>query len=645
MIKIVVEGEFLDTNESLSISLELNNLIFGNVNDLAKSYTYPLTLPRTPKNDVILEFPNIINNPKTWIAKTATVFVNGVLVVEGDLLLLGATDASISASIQVNKKLDWLAIRKMTELTELGYVWQRLSPFRNCYLFFKVRPSIGGVVGKSVSINVSGYTYTTPCVLNPGFDKGQTLRNLAALINADTARNNATAFFAEEGVGSNPDFVNFTVTNVSTLREFYVIPTATWDETCPYTFEYGVADTNEYDTITKDWIDHVMANPANYIYVYSELLLLPQNDDLFHMPINRHTAGVYDIIDDISVTSPQINVRKGLQFLLAKFGYTLQSSFLEETALQKLYFANNHSNVPAINFGTNLPSSVNRYFGFPEYFFFYKDKFPDTTLLSWLDSFAKLFCLYVDIDHKAKVLKIESINNVLQNQDIKAYKTAPTYSIDKKENSNKKGYKFTMAKPKYISVYREQYERFNQISYADLTIGEGANNIKTDINFLDVLYKNDQQVQPLQPCFFTGWWSSLPNYDKIPFTKTPDITRQWGERGNSPKANSLMFYLGFVDGKPSSSYSYDQETLNWGVESATNNFGLYNKRWRKFIAFMTSTESVKRKIYISLTDLANLDLSQKVRIDNQTYFIKKLRVQLTHNTGVELVAECDLLVV
>lgn len=643
MLKIVLEnGSILDTTESLAMSLELNNPMFGTVNDLAKSYTYPLTLPRTAKNDVVLDFPSIINNGNKWIAKNVSVFSNGVLLIEGDLLILSATESSISASVQVNKNLDWLAVRKMTELTELGYVWQNLSSNWYCELLLQVRSSKFGVAGTKISINVSGKTYETPWVLNPNIDMAVTMQNLANLINADTANNNAIATVT----GTINPYTNFRVNRVNATKDFYVIPTATFDENCPFIFEYAVGGntTNSYDILSKQWIDHVMANPNNYIFKYAELLMLPQNDDLFYMPMNRHTSGSYDIIDDISVTSPQINLKKGLELILSTFGYRLESDFLNETSMLSAYFANNHSNVPAINFGFDLSSSVNRYYGFPEYFFFYKDKFPDTTLLSWLDSFAKLFCLYVNADHKRKIITIKSMNDIMADAETINFRTPPTYSIDKKENT-KKGYKFTMAKPPYISVYREQYERHNQISYADLTIAQGANNIKTDINFLDTLWVNDEPEQTLQPCFFTGWWSSLPNYDKIPFLKTPNITRQWGERGNSPKANSIMFYLGFINGKPSSTNSTNDETLLWGVESATNTFGLYNKRWRKFIAFMNRTESVKRKIYISLTDLASLDMSKKVRIDNQNYFIKKLRVQLTHNTGHELVAECDLLVV
>lgn len=643
MLKIVLEnGSILDTTESLAISFELNNPMFGTVNDLVKSYTYPLTLPRTPKNDVVLDFPSIINNGNKWIAKNVSVFVNGVLLIEGDLLILGATESSISASIQVNKKLDWLSVRKMTELTELGYVWQNLSSNWYCELLLKFRSSTLGLAGSKISINVTGGQYTTDWVGGLISNLFLSLQNLANLINADTDNNNAIATVT----GNVNPYTNFRVNRVNATKDFYVIPTATFNENCPFSFEYAVgnATTTSYDTLTKAWIDNVMANPDDYIYKYAELLMLPQNDDLFYMPMNRHTSGSYDIIDDISVTSPQINLKKGLELILSTFGYQLESEFLNEPSMLLAYFANNHSNVPAINFETDRPLIENKYFGFPEYFFFYKDKFPNTTLLSWLDSFSKLFCLYVNIDHKRKIVTIKSMNEIMADGETKTFRTPPNYNIDKKENT-KKGYKFTMAKPKYINVYSQQYERHNQISYADLTIAEGANNIKTDINFLDTLWVNDAPVQTLQPCFFTGWWSSLPNYDKIPFLKTPNITRQFGERGNSLKANSIMFYLGFVDGKPSSTNSTNDETLLWGVESATNSFGLYNKRWRKFIAFMNRTESVKRKIYIAITDLASLDMSKKVRIDNQNYFIKKLRVQLTHNTGHELVAECDLLVV
>jgi len=642
---VLESGELLDTTENVALNLELNNVMVGNVNELAKSYSYPLTLPRTATNDVALDFPSFINTSTPWVAKMVSVFVHGVLVLVGELVLLGATEAEVSVAIQTNRKLAWLAVRKMTELTELGYVWQTTQTDWYVELLLSLANTSNpvGLSGSLVRVDVSGFWYETLIIGVSRTDILATLNVLAGLINADSARNNGHADVIEITGSYSQVFTNFRITRVSPTKPFYVVPEATYDEKAICVFEYAVGNATTYDIRSKQWIDFVDANPANFIFRYTELTMIPQDDDAFAMPINRHTAGSYDIIDDLSVTSPQLNVKKGLEFLVKTFGYRLESDFLQEPSIALLFFANNHSNPAFINFGNDISSSSNRLYAFPEYFFFYKDKFPAMTLLDWLDSFSKLFCLYITLDHVRKIVTIRAMNTILSEQAQTTYSTAPKYSVTVPENA-KKGHTFKLASPASSAAYQTQFERHNQQSYSSLVLGKGETVIKSALTFLDVRWHDDQPQTPEQPCFFTGWWSSLPNYDKIKYHKE-DVTQQWGLRGNSPKSAALLFDGGFYNGKSVSSFSTHDETLHWGVADASNTFGLYNKRWRKFLAFMNRAQLVKRKIYLSLTEFAALDLSKKVRIDNQTYFIKKLRVQLTHKTGHELVAEVELLTV
>lgn len=638
------KNDYIDTNEGINIPLEFNNPMFANVKDLFKSFTYSFNLPKTPKNSKLLDYPTYINNVQEWRTRTANIYKSGILIATGDLIIRSATENSISINVQISKKIDWFNVRKMTELKELGYVWQNLSPNWYCdvSLFAYVASGGTGISAlEQLTIEITGKVYAANFVIaQPSLlvDFFSTLSNLAAQINADTTNNNAIATMYPYNITG----VKCKIQRVDTSKDFYVLPTARKIETESYVFEYTVVDNVGFDNLTKAYIDNVVANENDYIFHYGTQWLLVGDDNNTKVEMNHFINGFYDFIsDNISITSPQIFCKKGLELILKTFGYELEAGgFFDEPNFERLFFANNQSNAPTRIDGNTLDEDWFR--AFPEYFFFYKDKFPDSTLADWLQDLANLFCLFVDIDNKAKKIRIKSLNEVITSAVAVEYETPPTYQIDRQEAYQ--GFTFKMPKPNYKDSYKPIFEQFNLRAYLDLKIGDGKTEIKTNITFPDLVYDNNGVDAGFSlPSYFGGWWSALPNYEKIPFFKPADAeTISFGQRGNAKKANGLAFYLGFINGKPRSYWSYGFDTLFWGVDNPNSQIGLYNKRWRIYTDFLTNAKLVKRKIYLSTVQLSQLDLSKKIRIDNQNYFIKKLRTSLTHQQTNKIVCDVEL---
>ncbi len=648
MISIILDNDRnkkLDTNENVNIPLEFNNPMFGNVNDLFKSYSYSFVVPKTPKNGELLDYANYINTKKKWTAKNASIYKNGVLIASGDLIIRSATESSISLSLQINKKVDWFNGRKMTELKEMGYQWQMLTDDWYVELWLRDFPQQSEAnydFGGYVEIEISGIVYLSNFVTFPfttDINYQATLQNLRDVINADTANNNALAIY-------NVTYLeNLRIERVDTTKPFYVLPTAKYVEQSESVFLYGVIDNVGLDNLTKDFIDYVVANPNDFIFHYASQFILHRAEENNYVEMNHFVAGEYNFSDDkLSIVSPQIYCREGLQKLLGTFGFKLEDGgFFDETLITKMFFCNNQSNAPILELPG--PPVDDNFFAFPEYFFWYKDKFPDSTLADWLQDLAKLFCLYVDINHTTKTVRVKSLNDIIKAKVAAEYETADTYQIEVATEDT--GYKFEQPTPEFKDTYKETFEAYNEVNYQDLTVGNGGTNVKTNITFPESFYEPNGTLIAFQiPSYFTGWWNNTPKYSFAKAVKQTGInTEFFGVRGNSPKANGLAFETGFFDGKPRCYWSFGQEVLHWGIDNLLSDFGLYNRRWRIFTNFIDNAQLVKRKIYLSSVELATLDLSKKVRIDNQNYFIKKLRTSLTHQQTNKIVCEVELFTV
>jgi hypothetical protein len=84
-----------------------------------------------------------------------------------------------------------------------------------------------------------------------------------------------------------------------------------------------------------------------------------------------------------------------------------------------------------------------------------------------------------------------------------------------------------------------------------------------------------------------------------------------------------------------SSHNYDYQgnkvgnySLAWNAED-----GLYNKFWSNWLLFLKNTKPIKVKLNLSVDDIINLDLTGKIRLHNQLYFIDELEFEVSDKIG------------
>lgn len=72
-----------------------------------------------------------------------------------------------------------------------------------------------------------------------------------------------------------------------------------------------------------------------------------------------------------------------------------------------------------------------------------------------------------------------------------------------------------------------------------------------------------------------------------------------------------------------------QYSLYWDGEK-----GIYNRFWKNWHTLLKRKKDVNRKIALTVRDLRNFSFADKVRIENQDYFVKKMQVSLS-SRGLE----------
>lgn len=118
MIGLRYNSEFLDVDPTASLSWELNNLVFSNSDSskLPGSFSFPFTLPATPRNRELLNYPDRIDNTESFLIEgEVSICFNGLVVFPGTMKVTEASVNDIKVYIIANP----LSSVKTTPLNEL----------------------------------------------------------------------------------------------------------------------------------------------------------------------------------------------------------------------------------------------------------------------------------------------------------------------------------------------------------------------------------------------------------------------------------------------------------------------------------------------------------------------------------------------
>jgi hypothetical protein len=637
----------LDLYPDASISLEYNNPLFGTIGDLGKTYTYPFKVPRTPKNEVDLDFPNYLKTT-AWVRPKYTLVYQGVALFMGEVIIRSASNDYIEINFSVNRREAWIFDTKMTELF-LGYKFQQVNEsVQTIGMILYASMATNFVVTKGAACVINGKIYesgllngTIPDVLNA----------LATVINANSSQTNCTASVVG---GLVPTTISSLVLErIDAIAEFWAYPFVNYydlkNNKNEYNlfFIYGSYSTDHWNFLDdegKAFIDEVMSNPDNYDYLYPEIILLPKQDSDYRHPLNRHEGGEYSTDDDASVVSPQLKLLPALQRICEYNNFSLNTDFFSQNKFAHLLIINNHSNIT-----DGFLNAIT----YHEQLFFFAHKYPNMTFAEFLEALQKMFCLYISFDFGKRELIIRSAGDILADnelQEIRPQDTAEVYTIEEYPYQ-REGFNFKLAKPAVNSNYK-RFATQNQQFYREFKVEPAKRNIDTKLTIPSPIYsQNGTNYQATnQESVFVGLWGNLPQQDQIiygfgyadvPTSPTDFIWNQW------TPFNGLSFYRGFVDGKPVTVNTTDEVVLSWGDVTQKIDGrevwqkGLYSEYWQKWVNFLQSTQVVKRFLYLDIVQLSQLRLDKKIRVDNQTFLIKKLRVGLT-NKGIKP-AEAELL--
>lgn len=626
----------LDLYPDSSIALEYNNPLFSTIGDLGKTYTYPFKIPRTPKNEVDLDFPNYLK-VVPWLRPKYTLVYAGVPLFAGEVIIRSAGEDFIEINFSVNRRESWIFDTKMTDLF-LGYKFQQITnSTQTIGMRLNVNSSIAIPVIKGAACVINGKIYESGLINGTVIN---VLNALATVINADTAVNNCIATVV---LGYIPLVGSYLVlTRVNAAKDFWAYPFVNYydvknnDNQYSLWFRYASYSNAHWaflDAEGKAFIDEVMSNPDDYDYLYPEIIILPKQDSDYSHGLNRHEGGEYYIGDDASVVSPQLKLLAALKRICDYHSFKLNTDFFTQTKFAKLLIINNHSNITLGFDGVAART-------YHEQLFFFAHKYPNMTFAEFLEALQKLFCLYIYFDFAKRELVIRSAVDVLSDnslQEIRLADTAKNYTIEAYPEQ-KDGFLFKIAKPTVNSNYKRfptQNERF----YKELKIEPAKRNIGANLTIPSPIYSESggNYNATNQESVFVGLWGNLPQQDQITlsysYSNIPVDTIDWIWNQWTP-FSGLSFYKGFVDGKPVTVNATDEVVLSWGDVTTkidgkeVTQKGLYSEYWQKWVTFLQSTQVVKRFLYLDVVQLANLRLDKKIRIDNQTYLIKKIRVGL-----------------
>lgn len=125
MLGIKIREGFLDLEPKTTISFELHNPAFfgGEAGDpIQGDYSFPITLPLSPRNRKLLIFPEVIENYVGLLRdEPCEIWVDGVLLFSGDLTVQSATNKSAKVYIILND------IRKLKEVKMNKLAWPTVT--------------------------------------------------------------------------------------------------------------------------------------------------------------------------------------------------------------------------------------------------------------------------------------------------------------------------------------------------------------------------------------------------------------------------------------------------------------------------------------------------------------------------------------
>lgn len=418
-------------------------------------------------------------------------------------------------------------------------------------------------------------------------------------------------------------------------------------------------------------------NPANYDYifcpVYNPDFLETKTESEFNYSKNEY-LNYYNVdtqsFESVGAAMPFLKLDYVLRKGLSEIGYTFNNTFQTDEELKRLVLYNNFSIIKADgnwNTQVNLKQHVNS----------------DTKYTDLLKQVCRLFCLAPFTNIFDKTLDLVPLKELLKLpvKDDWTSKTSAEYTKSEEANYPKifrfksayEGTTDAWVERKYtwdeeirnyldmdsFAYDRTYYEYGHESWYNVLEATPGEQGVfignrfvpevdtgkKEGFDFESELGIMFNEITYLQEGNFSKRWL-------VPFVK-----EQGTKDAKSPQnfRNRLMLYHSMLKSSANinspaagplypcaSTNIYDldknvitgeQYSLNWLRP------GLFNTWWKGWSERLQRKRDVKVKLRLTLRDLLNFDFKYRVKIRNQEYFVKRLRVTFANTQILDIEAD------
>lgn len=353
---------------------------------------------------------------------------------------------------------------------------------------------------------------------------------------------------------------------------------------------------------------------------------------------------------------PFLKLSYVLKKSIESLGYAFTNSFQSNTELLRLVLYNNYSITEDVNIADSI--DLNNHVN------------PDTEFTTLLRQVCRLFCLAPFSNIFNKTIRLAPLKDLLLIAPRHDWTDKAHYDYVKTEEINypvKLSYQ-DMLDTAPTDDHKGEIKTYDfrtddiinfvlPVPYARATVYFYPDDALWSIDINDTPQR--QFIQNFAPTHDTGIEGSEVFESKletmfIGAIQSPDNTATWltphlGEKGTyfqivNPFQDRLIFYRGMQkmrltnDLYPmASNNTYDSElqpaeipglnySLLWDGDK-----GMFNVWWKTWLEMLKNKRDLEIKLLLSESDIINFNFDDKIRIQNQNYFVKKLAITITQN--------------
>ncbi|MDJ1480294.1 hypothetical protein QNI16_07345 [Cytophagaceae bacterium YF14B1] len=385
-----------------------------------------------------------------------------------------------------------------------------------------------------------------------------------------------------------------------------------------YTLNFQ-SDAGDFSTLVKD----VSMQAVNYKSgilsatvktLDDEYALFPIRNSLFFQEdtVVDGFAGYVNLYNNGAFTGP-ITPFPYLKFILSEivrnYGYSLTGAWLNEDYVKRLVIYNNYQpSYPGQAAGAAPNGALN-----------YQKHVPDVTITTFLNALRQLFCLAYIVNANNKTIQIVRLKDVINDTSFIDW-TDKSERTFKEDVADRIGYTL-----KQTVETEDELNKSLATDWAEYKYGAGGELVTTEMSTLHMVRVPQSFRNWLVPA--TEQVGSSPFYGTGESNKfTPRLLMYAGLKNDSM---STPYPLGSAVNEVYSGAPFTDRSLQYAGQ-----YGLYEKNWKEWIAFLDKTRTVQYSVQLSMSDLLTLDPTRKVIIDKVKYFYDKIKFNVSMKEGI-----------